>query len=280
MLLAILLGCSSDSSKDTVTLGSCSADEGGETITTVVNTLTYARQVDGIANGFNLDGVISDNEDETGCFKPDLVSPDGTLGVDNAFSALIPALESTEAVALETLIQNSINNGELLLMLEISGIDDWQNDDCVSVGIYRATGVPLVGTDGLLLDGQSFKRDWDLPWSQVEQVSIVDGVLNAVPMDIELPVQVLDEFLELEMHDGGVHMTINEDHTMDGFFGGAVPINIFTDIVTLPDVNIPDAIVSLIAAAADVFPDENGVCQDMSVAFEITALPGFFYPEE
>ena len=117
MLLAMLLGCSSDSSKEINTAKTCSAAEGGETITAVVNTLTYARQVDGIANGFNLDGVISDTSDETGCFKPDLVGPDGTQGVDNAFSALIPALESTEAVALETLIQTSINSGELLLMM-------------------------------------------------------------------------------------------------------------------------------------------------------------------
>ena len=75
MLLALLLGCSAEKTLDSGQNQSCSAEEGGQKLTAVINTLTYARQVEGIANGFNLDGLVSDNTDEDGCYKPDLVSP-------------------------------------------------------------------------------------------------------------------------------------------------------------------------------------------------------------
>jgi hypothetical protein len=252
----------------------------GDTIVGVVSSITHARRDNGVVWGLDIDGVNSANTDPTGCYKEDLVDPNGNTGIDNAFSALIPALESTEAVALESLVQQSINNGNLLLMVEIAGVNDWQNDDCVNVSIWRGQGTPLIGTDGNLMTHQSFFKDQSMPNSHIEGMKIVDGVLVASPLNVELPVQVLDEDLNFKMSDGGIHISLTEDGHMSGFFTGALPISTLTDITTLPDVNLPEFVQDLVASAADLYPQEDGSCAAISVAFEYTAIPGFFTLEE
>lgn len=253
--------------------------EDGDTVVAVVSTFSYARIENGVVWGFDLDGLTSTNQDYQGCYKNDLVDPLGNTGIDNAFSALIPALESTEAVALESLVQQSINVGNLLMLIEITGVQDVQNDDCVNVHFYRGTGTPLVGTDGLLLDGQSFYKDLDLPYSGIEGMSIIDGVLVASPLDITLPVDVLDEHLNFEMFNGGIYMNISPDGYMHGFFGGALPIQTIVDITQLPDVNLPDAVVGLVASAADLYPNADGTCDAISLAFQYEAIPAHFVLE-
>ncbi|HNC98844.1 MAG TPA: hypothetical protein PKW90_22110, partial [Myxococcota bacterium] len=56
----------------------------------MAKTITFARRDEqGRTIGFDLDGRISEASDSKGCFKPDLVSPDGTPGIDSAFSGLV-----------------------------------------------------------------------------------------------------------------------------------------------------------------------------------------------
>ena len=278
VVLPLLFSCS-DKPEDTAnSLQTCSAT--GDTIVGVLSSITHARRVDGVVWGLNIDGFTSANTDPNGCYKEDLVDPNGTPGIDNAFSALIPALESTEAVALESLVQDSINNGNLLLMVEIKGVDNWQNDDCVDVSIWRGQGTPLIGTDGTLMTHQSFFKDLSMPNSHIENMKIVDGVLVASPLDVELPVQVLDEKLNFELQDGGIHIQLTADGFMSGFFTGAVPITALTDITSLPDVNLPEIVQDVVRSAADLYPQEDGTCSGISVAFEYQALPSFFTLEE
>ena len=176
--IPLVLACGEKPEDTAVTLQTCS--ETGETIVGVISTLTHARRTDGVVWGLNIDGLTSINTDPNGCYKDDLVDPYGNSGIDNAFSALIPALESTEAVALESLVQDSINNGNLLLMVEIKGIDSWENDDCVDVSIWRGQGTPLVGTDGALMTHQSFFKDLSMPNSHIEGMTIVDPTFGLI----------------------------------------------------------------------------------------------------
>jgi len=277
VIAPLLLSCGDKSTDSANALQECTT---GETIVGVISSITHARRADGVVWGLDLDGVNSASSDPTGCYKEDLVDPNGNVGIDNAFSALIPALDSTEAVALESLVQQSINNGNLLLMVEISGVDSWQNDDCVNVSIWRGQGTPLIGTDGKLMTHQSFFKDTDMPNSHIEGMKIVDGRLVATPLNVELPVQVLDEKLSFEMSNGGIHIDLTENGFMSGFFTGALPISTLTDITTLPDVNLPEFVQDLVASAADLYPQDDGTCSAISVAFEYTAIPGFFTLEE
>jgi len=271
------LSCGEKSTDSAAISGSCSA---GNTIVGVISTITHARRDEGIVWGFDIDGMNSLGTDPNGCYKEDLIDPNGNTGIDNAFSALIPALETTEAVALESLVQQSINNGNLLLMVEISGVQDWQNDDCVDVSIWRGQGTPLIGTDGTLMLHQSFFKDKTMPNSNIGGIQIIDGKLEARPMNVELPVQVLDESLNFKLTEGGLYIELTEEGDMSGFFTGALPIQTLTDITTLPDVNLPEIVQDLVASAADLYPQEDGTCSAISVAFEYNAIPAFFTLEE
>jgi hypothetical protein len=272
-----LLSCGEKSTDSATDVGVCAT---GDTIVSVISSITHARREEGVVWGFDIDGMTSINTDPNGCYKEDLIDPNGNTGIDNAFSALIPALESTEAVALESLVQQSINNGNLLLMVEISGVDNWQNDDCVDVSIWRGQGTPLIGTDGSLMLHQSFFKDTTLPNSHIDGMQIVDGKLEARPMNVELPVQVLDESLNFKLTEGGLYIELTEDGHMSGFFTGALPIQTLTDITTLPDVNLPEIVQNLVASAADLYPQEDGTCSAISVVFEYNAIPAFFTLEE
>ncbi len=255
----------------------------GISYTYVMNHISYARRDENVAWGLNVDEHISDENDEEGCYKEDLVDPLGNKGVDNALSALLPALDMTEAAAVEGLMIDSINNGELLLILKLTGIEsDIQGkmlqDDCTTLEFLHGEGTPLVGTDGAIIDGQSFSRD---PYPSVFQsTTINDGAFLAKDMFLHLEMQVLDKYLIFDMDNGGIYGQMQEDGTLTGYFGGGVELDIFYEIASFDEVQITDLLNNLLSTAADLDPDENGRCQQMSVAFEYTAIPAHLFLDE
>lgn len=87
----------------------------------VISTLDFGRMGPaGTVPGLNLDGLVSDDMDRDGCFQPDFVSAHGTDGVDNQFAVLLPTLESALGADTRALFQQSINAGDMLILLELS----------------------------------------------------------------------------------------------------------------------------------------------------------------
>ena len=102
-ILPLLFSCS-DKPEDTAnSLQTCSAT--GDTIVGVISTLTHARRENGVGWGLNIDGLSSFNTDPNGCYKEDLVDPNGNR-YRQCFLRTDTSLESTEAVALESLVQD------------------------------------------------------------------------------------------------------------------------------------------------------------------------------
>lgn len=266
-LLALAAACAGPSEEDV-------PEALGETRTAVADLLLFARDLEpGVSNGFDLDGFVSTGDDGTGCGHADRVSPDGTPGIDNAFAGLLPALEATEASAIEDLVQDAIAVGDLLLMFEVSGIDDPRNDDCVDVSVHRGHGTPLLAPDGTLLDGQTFTTDPDP--ARVSCVPLVDGVIEAGPLALQLEVQVLDVELELAMQDARMRLELFDDGSMAGVFGGAVPLGGILKIVEEDDLeSLRDLVTSLVTLAADLDTAEEA-CGALSITFEHTAVEAF-----
>src|SRR5688572_16556007 len=73
----------------------CSADPSeGIKSTAVLQKLALGREEpEGIAPGFNLDGVNSDERDSRSCAKDDFVDADGNVGVDNQLARLLPLID-------------------------------------------------------------------------------------------------------------------------------------------------------------------------------------------
>ena len=130
-LIGLVTACDVESgTPDVVDSGTC--EPSGERVTLIARSLRFARSADGVSDGFDLDGFATSAGDDEGCGVPDLTSPDGTSGVDNAVAGLLPILDLTEA-ALE-------RPGTVAAALEATRgqtYDEWQSR-------YRSISAPTL----------------------------------------------------------------------------------------------------------------------------------------
>jgi hypothetical protein len=287
VLLAFSIGCGGAESDRLDSAAGASGDVCGapeDTVVLIITSLHFTRETSPTeSEGFDLDGVASTTSDAQGCGHADYTSADGTQGIDNAFAALVPVLESIGAGAVESLINDAINLGELLVLAEIQRVDDVQNDECVDLEMHRGVGAPLMGTDGQIQMDQTFLIDTERPSTFATGGRIRDGIFDIQGVTISLPVQILDEFIEFDLEGSALQLAWQEDGSMAGRLAGGVStdalggqIGAIGDIGSLQDVVPP-----LLEQAADLWPDETGRCTHISVGMEVTARPAFLlYPAD
>mgnify|MGYP006928173348 CR=1 FL=1 len=261
---------------------SCTAEVEGELPThdVVLTTLSFARAADGVSVGFDLDGRTSSSDDPEGCGKADFVSPEGDAGIDNATSGLMGLLELTEAVAVEPLIQQTINSGELLVAMELVGLDDPLNDDSVDVWLWQALGSPYIGNDGRIEPGQTLERDLSLDPSIVQDVAVVDGVLEARGFNMRLPIQIFDAAIDLTIENAALRLNIDPDGAHHGVLAGAFQWDglLATLSMAAIDPSLQDSLPSLFSSMSDM-QDEQGVCRVMSATLAFDATDSFFFDD-
>ena len=248
----------------------------GEAQVVLLSELRFGRPIDGTSPGFDLDGAATAAGDPTGCGAPDYAA-----GVDNALAALLPALEATEAGAAEPLIQAAINEGGLQVILRWTGVDDPQDDACVTDESLSGAGPVYIGTHDRVLPNQTLVVDETAPVSVASEGSLADGTLEAGPFELSVPFRVLDADIDLVILDGRVRLTPDGLGGYDGVVGGGV--DIAQVIATLEPLGIDRGVISLLGVlldgAADLDPDGDGVCSRMSVALVVKAVPVFLFDE-
>lgn len=247
----------------------------------VVTSLTFARVEDGVSEGFDLDNHVSEAGDDEGCGIPDLVGPNGEPGVDNAFARLLPALESTEAAAVEPLIQQSIRDGVLLLLIELEDYDDPLDDVCVDFTVLQGLGEPFVSAAGEIVSGQTFDRDPNANPSTVEAVSLNNGALQAGPLTLVLPFTIFDVSLEIQVSGAIFGLTLSPDGHFEGLFGGGLDVDYLLRIAQEENVD-PDlygTLEPLLRAASDLDLDGDGECSQISITFQVSGELAFLFPE-
>ena len=271
--LPLLSACSSSS--EDPTLGP--ADE-----LAVLREMTFIREGDGVSDAFDLDGIISTEDDPQGCNHADVLGQNGEQGIDNAFANVLPALEVAGGAAIEPLIQASINDGRLLLMIGLDGIEDRSEDDCVRLRISRGLGQPAVGGDGLILPGQTFDPDPSRGESIVECATIEDGVLHGRSFSLRLELNIFDEYIDLTLLDSVMEMHLLPEYGYVGRVGGGVLVQEVKDnVATLDGIGdqIPAMIDSILDINADLAPDAWGNCTQLSVAFYFSAATAFYFAD-
>ncbi len=245
----------------------------------VVQTLTLLRGDDGESMGWDLDGVVSDAEDPAGCFIDDQTHPDGSLGIDNSFGALLPSIEATQGAALGPLIQAAVDSGELLLLLELTD----QGGGCLDFNVIRGAGAPAIGGHGKILPGQTYDVDPTQPGYVGECAATDNGnVVRLADFRMRLPLQIFDESIDLTMLDGRFEMHRRDDGAYRGIFAGGVATSEIRANMAVID-GIGDDIRSLIDTAmdsrADLLPDANGFCSRISVGFTFEAVSAYLFEE-
>lgn len=258
-------------------------DGEGEDLTLLARKISFVHQEEaGVSDGFDLDGRVSDTRDAAACGVEDLVAPDGTPGVDNAFSGLLPVLALTEAGVLEDLIQDSINGGALLLMVGLGEVDDPADDACVDVAMLKGAGTPMIGADGLLLANQTLRVDPSSVGVPDAGNTIEEGTLWAGPIaEVDLPITVLNFETVITLHDVRVRLRHEEDGVWRGFVGGGVDLQELIDIATYQGIapEVFALIEPVLGRLADLAPDEGGDCTQISATLEIEAVPAFVWGE-
>lgn len=282
LLLLCAMACQGpETIKDTAQFDMC-ANEGTPQYL-LVRQATFARgdALTLTSEGFDLDGTVTGPTDLTGCEVEDYTSPSGVPGIDNSIARLLPILETTEAAAIEPIIQDSINGGALLLMFGLHGVDDPLDDTCVQVEVLQGVGDPFVGADGWIVPGQTFDRDGTNPIQMTDVVPLVDGVVEAGPLEADMAFQVLDAYISFTMHTSMVRMWPNGDGTWSGRVAGGVEIDALVAVAT--EQNVDPAVFELIdpflKLVADLGPDETGTCTQLSMTLEFEAVPAFLFDQ-
>lgn len=252
----------------------------------MIRKLSFVGTSKGVTRGFNIDGIVSASDDPRGCKRADLVSEDGVEGIDNQFGVLLPALNAASDNTIDALMQRTINEGSVLMMIDMRRMSDEADDDCVQLNLWRAKGKPIIGSHGYLESGQTFDWNPDEPSSHVLNGVKKDGVVTAGPVDLPLPFEVGGFALMLNIRDATISVRQLEDGSYEGYIGGSLVVQEIYDIINeLLGVGFnEDATIRFMKRAvsrnADLNPNENGTCQGLSVTLGFEAVDAFFYEDQ
>lgn len=253
----------------------------GVTRSFLVSTLGFTR-VDAETQtvpGFNLDALSSDGSDEASCYKKDYVSPEGEVGIDNQLAGLIPEVEKLFGNAVDSLMQGAINNGDLLIAMDVQGAGDMENDDCVDLSVRSVLGRPTLGTDGVIEAYQTYDTDPSAEISRATGGKIEDGVLTIGPFELAIPIAIFDVAFTVHVHDAHIRARVNAEdgQIKEGLIGGGVVPQEILDGVA-PGAGVAEFIPILsvvLNGARDLAPDEDLSCQQVSATLKLTSVEAF-----
>ncbi len=240
---------------------------------------SLTKEEEGVSYGFDIDNKISDGEGSS-CddLHADAVSTDGRQGIDNQAGGLIRGL-GNEVEIVASLAQDAINDGGVLYLVEIANYDG-PGDNKVDLRVVRSGTVPLLGTDNFLLSGQSYAvhTGEDAYMGSFKNASIENGTVRAGPFDMLFPISILDAVETLHIKDTYIEFKLADDGSYtNGIVGGGLVIDDILYITRNYAVgnSVRQAVEFLIPNLADLGPDDNGDCQQLSIALRFKAKQGF-----
>lgn len=248
--------------------------------TVVVRTLAFGREgPEGVSVGMNLDGYASGDNDDRACRKVDFTGPAGEPGIDNELGRLLPLVDLAGENALQSLIQGAIDEGRLLVLLELIDHGDGTGELIAHRGLDR----PLLGTDGLVLSGQTLALDPSPRLGRAAATISADGWVETERFELELPVIVFSLLYVVKMPRAVLRFHLAEDGTVrSGLIAGGIPVSQLIAILQQAgefggdfDGLFGDAL----RDSADLDRDATGHCQSTSVAVVFDAVPAFMFAQ-
>jgi hypothetical protein len=274
--LATLVGCSS-SSEEGSDDPTC---QPGARKTYILTALGFTRETaPGVAQGIDLDRHVTAVPEEATCGRLDLKAPDGTPGIDNQLALLVPVVEKQFGNAIDGIIQGAVNDGRLLISLDLTNVNDMADDRCVDMEVKLGEGKPSLGTDGVLDAYQTFDlRKTGQLVSPASNGRIEKGVFTIGPFPLRIPIAVFDVSFTIFLRDAIVTFRVDEEGNLEGMLGGGVSVDEIADGVKdgagvakyLPEIRTAGLLYSDMGYDGDL-----GRCTLMSAALTFKARPAF-----
>lgn len=247
-----------------------------DTYANVVHTLRFMEQdAEGVARGFNLDGRVSEEGEEDSCGHGDFTSPEGRTGVDNQLAELWSAIAPLVGEQAHALLQNAVNEGRVLVMIELEGLDDLRDDDDLTLRVFKGTLRPEIGTRGVISPDQSFAMDYERPLSSITGVKLEGGQLIAGPFELNIPVTILSLDAVVKLEFGHIQLTLDEEGRMEGYITGAVHVPTLTETLINTDAESEARLVAPFFERSADMVKVDGVCTYLSMGLEFRATRAF-----
>jgi hypothetical protein len=233
------------------------------TLTFVIDQLTIdpTDSPDVPHTGFNLDGLFSTDVDPGGCTHPDYFSlydndqhcasvtnehctgavgcamgdPGCMGGVDNQFPTLANTIQTAANFDLRASLQADVTENRLLLVVRVTGVDDFTTDDAVRVAIYR--GYPTFSADcSGVIAGRAYAIDRAYVLAGSTDIdsgalSTFDGRIRAgrlqpigegLSHSIDFPLSLRGVTLQLPLHEFRLRANVASSSLSNGSLGGWV----------------------------------------------------------
>lgn len=251
--------------------------------TVLIRQISFAPEIEaGVTRGLDLDGRVSDRDDDATCGKVDFESPDGLEGVDNQFARLLPLIDAAASLdSVEALIARTLNSGGLSLALQMERLDDFENDSCVEVSILSAEGAPRIGANGLIEAGQTLDVDPQTEAVAIDSASVEQGHLTAGPIDLHVPLTVDTFDVPLTIRNAIISADLDADGHLRGIIAGAIVVPEVVEEITQIDASgdLLDLVARILEREADLAQNDDDECEHLSVTLDFEAAPIFFFED-
>jgi hypothetical protein len=245
-----------------------------------------------VARGLDLDGDDGSGKPPAGvCRHKNYQAPDGRKGIDNQLFTVqgcVPGYMGHKGFLMQYR-NEQYRNGQLSLLVVVSGIDDERNDDHVEVSIVYSGNPMTKSADGKTILGDYTYSLTDNAENQHYFQRLTGRIENgAVVTDLvdELRVHTGGIFLEIILYKAGLRFEIQPDGSMKGVIGGyedwrrTMTLNNNSRAESLYGFQAPGMYNAFKRYADGLKDPETGQCLGISAAYDIEGSPAFLTPED
>ncbi|MFC0684846.1 Hcp family type VI secretion system effector [Novosphingobium clariflavum] len=252
----------------------------------------FVSPVADVVRGFDLDGDDGSGPapSRTRAHR-NFTSPDGRKGIDNQLFVIQGCIEGWRRNGFLPMIGNELRRaGGLSILVEISGIDNDQNDNDVAVTIlYSADPMRRDGTSKTVLPDYTFRANEDPEFTQ-DFARFKARIVNGVVITDKLERIVMHEgpATTWSLHSARMRIEFGKNGEMSATLGGyrdwreylAAAFFRSSDYENTIGFNTT-AMYNAVRRAADGLKDPaTGEFEGLSAAYEMEGVPAFLPPEQ
>ena len=242
-----------------------------------------------VALGMDLDGGDTSDAAVPGtCRHANFAGPDGAKGIDNQHWRAVGCIRQYRIEQdVHKNAVSAIRNGEMAMVMEISGFEDLRNAADVEVGLYSSSDPVATDGAGNLVTGASLDMHPDKRFHNKLKGHIKDGVLTIDPTDVHLQLRMGPLDTEWWFRSTHLQVELKPDSARGMLAAYADVETLYRFTGTAP---VDGAVVGGYTCAgiynaywrlADGYKDATtGLCTALSTAWHIEAVRGYLIHSE